>query len=41
MRQDDGRRLGKAWRNGLAALAAVGMLVLGTQGVLALIANGA
>ena len=35
--KNDGRRLGKAWRNAGFAAVAVGVLVIGTQGVLALV----
>ena len=30
----DGRRLGRAWRNAVFAFAAIGVLVLGTHGVM-------
>ena len=35
------RRISKAWRNAGFAFAAVGVLVLGTQGVLSAISTGA
>ena len=37
---EEQRRLGKAWRNAGLAAVAIGVLVVGTQGVLALVGTG-
>ena len=37
---EEQRRLGKAWRNAGLAAVAIGVLVVGTQGVLALVDTG-
>lgn len=38
---DGDRRMGKAWRNAVIAFVAVGLLALGTQGVLSAMDSGA